>query len=516
MVLVSERAPERDLRVRHGDDGGLDYPVGTWLNEIVGGWKYHAIVDKVGPRVPLEFAKVWRVAQARTEKPVKFGTIAADLASTVLTVKTDLYDDDKRELMWDIATVLNGELRELAAAGCKVIQIEEPAIHSAAAWGADEATLDFFVDLFNYTVEGLEAEVWVHTCWGNPGAQHCFDPSISYEPSMEIYLDRINADVWTIESKHNNHELLPKLGAYKGKLSKKIAVGMISHRALQVETADEVAADIRMALEHIDPESSCCRPTAASGGKACRGRSPSTRRRRSRRARTSSARSSAPPRRRCARWTRRSRSTSLLLRRRSTRKRDCDRSGGGAVSAERLVIRNGFVVSMDPEIGEIPAADVLVEDGKIVDIGPALDVSDAEEIDATHMIVMPGFVDTHRHVWQTPVRGVLPCCTLDHYFAVMLGSVGGHYRPEDVYIGNYAGSLEALNGGVTTLLDWSHISNTPEHSDAAVEGLATPGSARSTRTASRPAASGGRSASSITRRTSGGSARRTSPPTTSS
>ena len=84
---------------------------------------------------------------------------------------------------------------------------------------------------------------------------------------------------------------------------------------------------------------------------------------------------------------------------------------------------------------------------------------------------MPGFVDTHRHTWQTPVRGVLPCCTLDHYFAVMLGQVGGHYRPEDVHIGNYAGALEALNGGVTTLLDWSHINNTPEHSDAAIQGL---------------------------------------------
>ena len=94
----------------------------------------------------------------------------------------------------------------------------------------------------------------MHTCWGNPGAQHCFDPSISYEPSLEIYLDRINADVWTIESKHNDHQLLPKLGAYKGKLNKKIAVGMISHRALQVETADEVAADVRLALEHIEPE----------------------------------------------------------------------------------------------------------------------------------------------------------------------------------------------------------------------------------------------------------------------
>jgi 5-methyltetrahydropteroyltriglutamate--homocysteine methyltransferase len=233
---------------------GWTYPIGTWLNEIVGGWKYHAIVDKIGPRVPLEFAKVWRVAQSRTTKPVKFGTIAADLASTVLTVKTDVYDDDKRELMWDLAGILNAELRELVAAGCNVVQIEEPAIHSAAAWGADEATLDFYVDLFNYTVEGLEAEIWCHTCWGNPGAQHCFQPSITYEASMEIFLERINADVWTIESKHNGHSLLPRFAEFKGKLNKKIAVGMISHRALQVETVDEVAADIRFALEHIDAE----------------------------------------------------------------------------------------------------------------------------------------------------------------------------------------------------------------------------------------------------------------------
>jgi 5-methyltetrahydropteroyltriglutamate--homocysteine methyltransferase len=165
-----------------------------------------------------------------------------------------VYDDDKRELMWDLATILNTELRQLVAAGCKVVQIEEPAIHSAAAWGADEATLDFYVDLFNYTVEGLDAEIWVHTCWGNPGAQHCFQPSITYEASLEIFLERINADVWTIESKHNGHSLLPRFGPYKGKLNKKIAVGMISHRALQVETVDEVAADIRFALEHIEPE----------------------------------------------------------------------------------------------------------------------------------------------------------------------------------------------------------------------------------------------------------------------
>ena len=141
------------------------------------------------------------------------------------------------------------------------------------------------------------------------------------------------------------------------------------------------------------------------------------------------------------------------------------------MSSQRLLIRNGFVVSMDADVGDVPYGDVLVEDGKIAEIGRNIEASEAEEVDATGMIVMPGFVDTHRHTWQTPVRGVLPCCTLDNYFAVMLGSVGGHYRPEDVHIGNYAGALEALNGGVTTLLDWSHINNTPDHSDAAIQGL---------------------------------------------
>src|SRR6059036_2606195 len=141
------------------------------------------------------------------------------------------------------------------------------------------------------------------------------------------------------------------------------------------------------------------------------------------------------------------------------------------MSSQRLLIRNGFVVSMDPDVGDVPFGDVLVEDGKIVEIGRGLEASEAEQIDATGTIVLPGFIDTHRHTWQTPVRGVLPCCTLDAYFADMLGQIGLNYRPEDVYIGNYAGSLEALNAGITTLLDWSHISNTPEHSDEAVRGL---------------------------------------------
>jgi cytosine/adenosine deaminase-related metal-dependent hydrolase len=88
---------------------------------------------------------------------------------------------------------------------------------------------------------------------------------------------------------------------------------------------------------------------------------------------------------------------------------------------------------------------------------------------------MPGFVDTHRHTWQTPVRGVLPSCTLDEYFAGMLNNIGIQYRPEDVYIANLMGALEALNAGITTLLDWSHVNNTPEHADAAVAGLTEAG-----------------------------------------
>src|SRR5438093_580164 len=138
---------------------------------------------------------------------------------------------------------------------------------------------------------------------------------------------------------------------------------------------------------------------------------------------------------------------------------------------ERMLIRGGYVLTLDPEIGDFPGGDLLIEDGKVEAIAPSLEVEDAEVIDATDRIVLPGFVDTHRHTWQTPVRGVLPCCTLDEYFTHMLGNIGTHYRAEDVYAANFVGALEALNAGITTLLDWSHVNNTPEHSDEAIRGL---------------------------------------------
>ena len=150
---------------------------------------------------------------------------------------------------------------------------------------------------------------------------------------------------------------------------------------------------------------------------------------------------------------------------------------GGKVFTDRTtLIKGGYVLTLDPALGDMPNCDVLIDGEKIAAVGPNLSAGPhANVIDARNRIVMPGFVDTHRHTWQTPVRGVLPSCTLDEYFAGMLNNIGIQYRPEDVYIANLMGALEAINAGITTLLDWSHVNNTPEHSDAAVAGLTEAG-----------------------------------------
>jgi cytosine/adenosine deaminase-related metal-dependent hydrolase len=138
---------------------------------------------------------------------------------------------------------------------------------------------------------------------------------------------------------------------------------------------------------------------------------------------------------------------------------------------DRIVLRDGFVVTMDEALGDLPRADVLIEDDKIAAVGPDLDVGDAEVIDAEGSIVMPGFIDTHRHTWEAALRGSAPDATLDDYFVEILDTFAPVYRPEDVYNSNLAGSLECLNAGITTLVDWSHINNTPDHADAAVTAL---------------------------------------------
>jgi hypothetical protein len=105
----------------------------------------------------------------------------------------------------------------------------------------------------------------------------------------------------------------------------------------------------------------------------------------------------------------------------------------------RTLVRGGTVVSMDLDVGALPQGDVLIEDGRIAAAAATCDAADAEVVDATGKIVMPGFVDTHRHTWQTAFRGIGADWTFDQYRVAMHGTLRPHYQPEDVHLGNPAG-----------------------------------------------------------------------------
>src|SRR5437899_1052268 len=139
-----------------------------------------------------------------------------------------------------------------AAAGCRVIQVEEPTLHFMARYSPEQKEfIDFLVDAFNHEISGLEnVEVWIHTCWGNPNMQKVFKDE-SYANSIEIYLERLKGDVWTIEASENNFKELPLFKPFKDRLKKKIAVGVISHRTLQADFPDVVAQRVRRCLEFI-------------------------------------------------------------------------------------------------------------------------------------------------------------------------------------------------------------------------------------------------------------------------
>ncbi len=142
-----------------------------------------------------------------------------------------------------------------------------------------------------------------------------------------------------------------------------------------------------------------------------------------------------------------------------------------------ILFRNATVLSMDPAIGVLNGGDVVVRGQDIEQVGCELPVpQDATVIDASGGILMPGMVDTHRHMWQTALRGFGADWTLSQYFVFYYLNWGKIFRPEDIYAGNLASAIEALDAGVTTTVDWSHGLRTPEHGDAAVEALrAVPG-----------------------------------------
>ena len=130
------------------------------------------------------------------------------------------------------------------------------------------------------------------------------------------------------------------------------------------------------------------------------------------------------------------------------------------------LIKGGYVASLDPTIGEIEGGDVLIEGNAIVEVGRNIAAADADIIDARAKIVLPGLIDTHRHTWETLTRSWISEGDLAVYKKVLSDVLGPRFRPEDVYIGNLLGALGAINSGITTMLDWSHIMNSPAHADA--------------------------------------------------
>jgi cytosine/adenosine deaminase-related metal-dependent hydrolase len=136
----------------------------------------------------------------------------------------------------------------------------------------------------------------------------------------------------------------------------------------------------------------------------------------------------------------------------------------------RQLIQNATVVTMDQQ-GVLPSADVLITDDRITGIAPRIAADDAETIDATGCIVIPGLVNAHMHTWQTALRGVAANWTLPEYFRKMHAGLATAFEPEDLHIATLVGALNQLNCGTTTLADWCHNNRTPAHNDAAVEGL---------------------------------------------
>ncbi|WP_051342781.1 amidohydrolase family protein [Pseudonocardia spinosispora] len=137
----------------------------------------------------------------------------------------------------------------------------------------------------------------------------------------------------------------------------------------------------------------------------------------------------------------------------------------------RTLLTGGHVLTMDPALGTLPTGDVLLEGERIAAVGTSLPVVDAEVVDVRGRIVAPGMIDTHRHTWQSLVRGLCTDWTLADYFYGVRLAVSPAYTAEDVHLGNRLGAVEALDAGVTTILDFSHCNNTPDHADAAVTGL---------------------------------------------
>ena len=140
-----------------------------------------------------------------------------------------------------------------------------------------------------------------------------------------------------------------------------------------------------------------------------------------------------------------------------------------------LLIKGGTLLTMDPALGTLPDTDLLIRDGRIAGIGRALSAPGAMQIDARAGIVMPGFIDGHRHLWEGLIRATLPTEDLAGYVTLVNRTLGPAFTAEDAYLGTLVSALGALEAGTTTVLNWSHISSTPAHTVAVIAAMRAAG-----------------------------------------
>lgn len=137
----------------------------------------------------------------------------------------------------------------------------------------------------------------------------------------------------------------------------------------------------------------------------------------------------------------------------------------------KRLLTNATVITMDPELGDLPDGQVLVEGDRILAVGHDLPSEGAEVVDCRGGILIPGLVNAHMHTWQTALRGVAANWTLLEYFRHVHRGLATLFTPDDIHIATRLGALNQLNCGTTTLGDWCHNNPTPAHTDAAVRGL---------------------------------------------
>jgi len=221
---------------------------GDILSEFVSTLQPPKVVGPIGPGA-LQYDAVWKVAQRLSARPVKMGSCCGQMLDRQAIGG---FYQDRREQILAFSTALNAEYHRLADAGCAVIQVEEPCLHNSGGV-AGEVPFSVYIEAFNAEVADLrgKTEVWCHTCWGNPFAQR-LSQQPSYRPTLS-YLAQIDVDVVTIEATENDGAEIADVAAALS-ANTKICIGVVSHRSLQIELPDDIAALIRKALKSVPPE----------------------------------------------------------------------------------------------------------------------------------------------------------------------------------------------------------------------------------------------------------------------